>query len=378
MTAAPQLTVPDLAALAEPFQLRDLQLPNRLAMAPMTRRFSPDGIPTRAVADYYARRAHLGLLITEGTYLDHPSSGALTSVPRIAGDEVLAGWRRVVEAVHAEGGRIAVQLWHLGLARTDDSPLDPGYPALSPSGINGLGEPHGRAATADDLAELVDAYTRATVAARQVGFDAVEIHGAHGYLLDSFLWAATNQRTDGYGGDAAGRARFPAEVVAAVRAAAGDLPVLYRFSQWKATDYGAQIATTPDELAALLRPLAAAGVDAFHASTRRFWEPAFADSDLTLAGWAKQLTGLPSIAVGSVGITKLFGEPIGNAAGGDPTTRVSDAATRIASGEFDLVAVGRAVLADPTWSARVLAGDIGDLRQYTKETERTLDGVERS
>ncbi len=377
MTAVPHLTVPHLAALAEPFQLRDLQLPNRLAMAPMTRRFSPDGIPTQAVADYYARRAHLGLLITEGTYLDHPSSGSVTTVPRLAGDAVLTGWRRVVEAVHAEGGRIAVQLWHLGLARTDDSPLHPGFPALSPSGITGPGEPHGRAATTDDLAELLDAYARATVAAREVGFDAVEIHGAHGYLLDSFMWSATNRRTDHYGGDAAGRSRFPAEVVATLRAAAGQLPVLYRFSQWKATDYRARIASTPDELAALLRPLAEAGVDAFHASTRRFWEPAFADSELTLAGWAKKLTGVPTVAVGSVGIDKLFGEPIGDAAGGDPTTRVSDAAGRIAAGEFDLIAVGRAVLADPTWGARVLSGETDQLRQYTKESERTLDGVER-
>ena len=131
-----------------------------------------------------------------------------------------------------------------------------------------------------ELADVAQAYATAAANARAAGFDAVELHGAHGYLLDEFLWERTNRRTDGYGGSLAARTRFPADVVAAVRAAVGpDFPILYRFSQWKTHQYDARIAETPAELEAILTPLIDAGVDVLHPSTRRHYLPAFPDSD---------------------------------------------------------------------------------------------------
>lgn len=137
--------------------------------------------------------------------------------------------------------------------------------------------------------------------------DGVELHGAHGYLLDQFLWAGTNRRTDAYGGDPVARTKFAAEIVAAVRETVSpDFPVIFRYSQWKQEAYDARLAQTPEELDAILTPLAAAGVDAFHASTRRYWLPEFEGSDLNLAGWTKKLTGRPTITVGSVGLDGDF------------------------------------------------------------------------
>ncbi len=142
----------------------------------------------------------------------------------------------------------------------------------SPSGIALDGTRLGREFTGSDLDALREAWVAAAVNARDVGFDGIELHGAHGYLLDQFLWDRTNVRSDGYGGSLEARTRFPVEVVAAIREAVGDdFAIVYRFSQWKSNHYDSRIAQTPDELAAVLTPLVAAGVDVLHPSTRRHW-----------------------------------------------------------------------------------------------------------
>ena len=201
--------------------------------------------------------------------------------------------------------------------------------------------------------------------ARAAGFEAVEIHGAHGYLLDEFLWEKTNLRTDGYGGSIAARTRFPAEVVAAVRAGVGDdFPIIFRFSQWKATDYGAGVAGDPTELQELLAPLVDAGVDVFHPSTRRHYAAAFPDVDpvLSLAGWTKKVTGTPVIAVGSVGLDTAFRDE-------GPRQQIAPApadevVARFDAGEFDVIAIGRALLADPTWVNKLRDGALGAFHGY--------------
>jgi 2,4-dienoyl-CoA reductase-like NADH-dependent reductase (Old Yellow Enzyme family) len=334
--------------LFQPLTVRSMTIPNRFAMAPMTRQASPGGIPGANVAEYYARRAAggVGLVITEGVRLPDPAAGFPESVPTLAGDDVLAGWRRVTDAVHAKHAVIAAQLWHQGAERGDADGVVP----VSPSGVNGLGERRGRALEAAELADVAELFAVAARNARGAGFDAVEIHGAHGYLLDEFLWDKTNLRTDGYGGSLAARTRFPAEVVAAVRAAVGqDFPVIFRFSQWKGTDYGATIAGDPTELQELLAPLVDAGVDVFHPSTRRHYAAAFPDADpvLSLAGWTKKVTGVPVIAVGSVGLDTAFRDE-------GPRKQIAPAPAdeviaQFEAGEFDVVAIGRALLADPTW-----------------------------
>jgi len=282
-------------------------------------------------------------------------------VPTIAGDDVLAGWTRVVDAVHAEGATIAAQLWHQGVQRDDADGVVP----VGPSGIDGRGEPRGRALRTDELPVVSELYARSAATARDIGFDAVEIHGAHGYLLDQFFWERTNRRTDGYGGTLAARTRFPAEVIAAVRAAVGpEYPVILRFSQWKGTDYSATIADDPSQLQELLTPLVEAGVDVLHPSTRRHYVAAFPDhdADLSLAGWTKKVTGVPVIAVGSVGLeTQFRSEKRGEVIQPAPVDRLVE---QFEAGEFDVVAIGRALLADPTWVNRLRRGELDGFGGY--------------
>ncbi|GAA2807391.1 NADH:flavin oxidoreductase [Kitasatospora sp. CM 4170] len=360
--------------LSRPVTINGLTVPNRIVMAPMTRRFSPGGVPGEDVRSYYARRAAagVGLIVTEGTYVGHESAGQHDDVPRFHGEEQLAGWARVAEDVHAAGGTIVPQLWHIGMVRKQGDPPVADAPAVGPSGVRLDGtEGTGRAMTRTDLDAVIGAFAEAAAAAERIGFDGVELHGAHGYLLDQFLWAGTNRRTDAYGGDPVARTRFTAELVAAVREAVSpEFPVIFRYSQWKAENYDARLAETPQELEAILAPLAAAGVDAFHASTRRYWQPEFDGSDLNLAGWTRKLTGRPAITVGSVGldgdlVRAFMGE-------GAQVQSIDNLLDRLERDEFDLVAVGRALLQDPQWAAKVLAGRLADLLPYDAAALRTL------
>ena len=356
-----------LQALFTPISIRSVTIPNRFAMAPMTRMASPGGVPGPDVAAYYRRRAAggTGLVITEGIRLSDPAAGYPARIPTLAAGDALAGWRAVTEAVHGEGAAIAAQLWHQGAERRDRD----GVVAVSPSGIDAAGKPNGRALDTRELPAVADAFAVAAANALEAGFDAVELHGAHGYLLDEFLWEGTNQRTDGYGGSPAARTRFPVEVVAAVRTAVGpDFPIMYRFSQWKANRYDAVLASTPAELAAVLTPLVEAGVDVLHPSTRRHYAPAFPDAAATrsLAGWTKKLTGVPVIAVGSIGLQTEFRS--GNPA--DPV--LPGSAERLLeqfdTGEFDIAAVGRALLADPNWVNRLRDGELDGFTGYDANT----------
>lgn len=367
-----QPVVSELATdLFRPLTIKSLTSANRFAMAPMTRQASPGGIPGPDVAAYYARRAAggVGLIITEGVRIPHPSSGFPSSIPRLDGADALAGWRHVTEAVHAQGATIAAQLWHQGAQRAVQPDDSPDFAPVSPSGRDVSGNRVGRALDYAGLGAVAQAYADAARNARSVGFDAVELHGAHGYLLDEFLWEKTNLRTDAYGGSLAKRTRFPAEVVAAVREAVGpDFPIIFRFSQWKAGHYDAAIATNPAELETVLTPLADAGVDILHASTRRHHVPAFPDAhpDLSLSGWTKKITGLPVIAVGSVGLQTEHRS-------GRPEDLVAPAPLdrllhKFAAGEFDIVAVGRALIADPGWVNRLRDDTLDGFAGYHAET----------
>lgn len=360
--------------LSRPFVLNGLTVPNRIVMAPMTRMFSPGGVPGDDVRSYYARRAAagVGLIVTEGTYVGHESAGQSDRVPRFHGDEQLAGWAKVAEDVHAAGGTIVPQLWHIGMVRKQGDAPYVDAPAMGPSGIRTDGtENAGKTMTRSDLDDVIGAFATAAADAERIGLDGVELHGAHGYLLDQFLWAGTNRRTDAYGGDPVARTKFAAEIVAAVRERVSpEFPVIFRYSQWKQDAYDARLAETPEELEAILAPLATAGVDAFHASTRRYWVPEFEDSDLNLAGWTKKLTGKPAITVGSVG---LDGDFISAFAGqGAALGSLDNLLDRLERDEFDLVAVGRALLQDPQWAAKVLENRFEDLKAYDAAALKSL------
>ncbi|MBI0293866.1 NADH:flavin oxidoreductase [Streptomyces sp. PRKS01-29] len=364
-------------ALSRPFTLGSAKLPNRIVMAPMTRGHSPDGIPGADVAAYYARRAAAGtgLIITEGTTVDHRSAGYLDGVPRFHGEEQLAGWRRVVDAVHTQGGAIMPQLWHVGIQRTAGAPPFPDAPSVGPSGIALDGTPGaGETMTLTDIDDVIGAFAKAARAAEELGFDGVELHGAHGYLIDQFLWERTNRRTDTYGGDPVSRTRFAADLVSAIRErVAPDFPVVLRFSQWKSDQYDVRLAENPKELEAVLTPLAEAGVDAFHASGRRYWQPEFPDtgSDLNIAGWAKKVTGKPVITVGSVGLDSVFNP--GSLSGANAAVESIDRLLEpLERDEFDLVAVGRALLADPEWADKVLTDRASELIPFSRDAVESL------
>lgn len=356
--------------LFTPHTLGKLKLRNRIVMSPMTRSFSPQGVPGQDVADYYQRRAAagVGLIMTEGVGIDHPSAigggpGALgeENIPMMFGDDALAGWKGVVDAVHAAGGLIIPQLWHMGGMRTENTGLYKTAPSMRPSGIWGpennamLPKEYLQAQrrtskpmSESEISDVISAYARSAANAKNIGFDGIAIHAAHGYLIDTFFWSETNRRSDSWGGNIASRTRFGVEVVKAIRKAIGpDLPISMRWSQWKQQDYDAQLATNPTELEALLCPLAEAGVDLFDTSTRIYSKPAFNGSSMTLAGWARKLTGKPSMAVGGVGLNKDLQSSF--AGGTESVDNVDQAVELFERNEFDLLGVGRSLLIDPEW-----------------------------
>jgi 2,4-dienoyl-CoA reductase-like NADH-dependent reductase (Old Yellow Enzyme family) len=364
---------PVAAPFFEPFRLRGMNLRNRIAMAPMTREFSPGGVPTAAVAEYYRRRAAggVGLIVTEGTGIDIPVAVDGTSIPHLHGEAARAGWRAVVDAVHAEGAAIVPQLWHQGCLRDPARSSHPDQRGHRPSGLWGTPgvvsydadyiervSPPTDPMTDEDIADVIAAFADAARNAAEAGFDGVAIHGAHGYLIDSFLWRDTNQRTDRFNGDARARAQFGVEVVRAIRAAIGeDLPIIFRFSQHKQQDYKARFADSPEELGTILGALADAGVDLFDASSRRFDMPAFEGSDLNLAGWARKLTGKPSMVVGGIGLNNWVQDTFKGRGETQAVNNLDQVRRLFDRGMFDMIAVGRALLSDPAWAERARAGE---------------------
>ncbi|WP_417621326.1 NADH:flavin oxidoreductase [Parasphingorhabdus sp.] len=355
--------------LFTPFRLKSLELKNRIVMAPMTRGFAEGGLVGKAQADYYRRRAEgqVGLILTEGTVVDRPSSRNEAGIPFFYGD-ALEGWQDVAEAVHAADGKIAPQIWHVGAVKSSSTEYEPDVPFESPSGLFGPGKARGNVMSETDVADTIAAFASAARDAKRLGFDAVEVHGAHGYIVDQFFWAGTNERTDRWGGPTLkDRSLFAAEMIAAIRHAVGpDFPLILRVSQWKQQDLTARLADTPDTMGDWLIPLIEAGVDILHCSQRRFWEPEFPEIDgengLNFAGWAKKLTGAATISVGSVGLATDFinvfsgqkSEPQG----------IEGMIERMERGEFDLIAVGRALITEPDWVEKVRDGRFEEMQSF--------------
>src|ERR1700761_2877635 len=247
---APETAGYDLSPLLQPYQVRGLTLRNRFVMPGMQRYWCSDGAPDLRLREYYRRRVQGGaaLVISESCGVDHPSVTKNPTFARVAPDTREA-WRQTVAGVHEAGGAMFLQLWHQGAVNYGgDADTNPDFVALSPSGVAHPGESFGRAATEAELDSLKAAFVQGALDAEEIGADGVEIHSAHGFLLDQFLWPGTNLRTDRYGGPAiTDRATFVAEVAEAVRAATGpDFVISVRISQWKESDYDAKIVTTPE------------------------------------------------------------------------------------------------------------------------------------
>jgi 2,4-dienoyl-CoA reductase-like NADH-dependent reductase (Old Yellow Enzyme family) len=365
----------DVTPLFRPFRIRGMELKNRIVMAPMTRGRSPGGVPNDDNVGYYERRAarEVGLILSEGTLTRRKGASDSADYPLFWGEPALAGWKRVIDAVHAVHGKMGPQIWHQGMSRKPGSGHFPEAPSDGQSGVTLQGKQVADEPSEAEVLDMAQAYVDAAADAQRLGFDCVELHGAHAYLIDEFFWERTNRRTDRFGGSIEKRAEFAAEIIRRCRVAIGELPLIIRISQWKSVDYAAKIASTPQELERWVNVLRDAGVDAIHCSQRRILEAEFPTVDgaqgLNFAGWVKKLSGLPTIGVGSVGLTSEFtgafrGE--GSMAG-----KLDEVIERLDRGEFDLVGVGRALLQDPEWVEKVKAGRHAELRDYDATALKT-------
>ncbi|WP_144790506.1 alkene reductase [Kocuria palustris] len=323
-----------MPTLFDPLILGAVQAPNRVVMAPLTRlRAQADGTPSELNIEYYAQRASVGLLTTEGTY---PATVG-KSYPGQAGivdDAHAAGWARVAEAVHAEGGRLSLQIMHGG--RVSHPAVNGGEQPVGPSAIapgTSLHLPDGgkeeipvpRELSTDELAEIRDGFAAAARRAVDAGIDLVELHGANGYLLHQFLSPGANQRTDDYGGSAAARAAFPAEVVRAVVDEVGADRTAIRLSPGNGAQGTAE--TDPQETEAAYRALledigglGLAYISLFAADPEH-----------------------PAVAV----VRELFDGPLLLNTGWTQITDLAAAREIVESGAGDAAVVGRSLIANP-------------------------------
>jgi 2,4-dienoyl-CoA reductase-like NADH-dependent reductase (Old Yellow Enzyme family) len=364
--------IPGLSSLFEPLTIKNITLDNRFVLPGMQRGCGIGGAPSAHTAATYRRYVEGGcpLIFTESTAVAHPSASRQKFCMHI-NEETKEAWRHCANEVKAAGGHLFVQLWHEGGHREERAPgQDWDGPTISPSGLVAPGRGHGKPATIEQLREVRDAFIASALIAKDVGASGVEVHGAHGYFLDQVLWSATNIRDDEYGGpELKNRMRLPLEIVSGIRAAVGpDYPISFRFSQFKEVDFEARICETPDDLRTFIEALRAAGVDIFSVSTRRFHEPAWPGSPLSLAGWVKSFTDAPVIAVGSVGIDREFMATLFNEGEAkiDIVSGLTELVRRFEGGEFDLIAIGRSQLGDPDWVSKVRDQRFSDIRHFKR------------
>ena len=353
--------------LFEPYKLKNITLRNRVAMAPMTRSQSPGGIPTNDVVEYYKRRAkaEVGLIITEGVEVSHKASSAYPNVPRLDSDKARDGWKKVIDGIKENNGHVVAQLWHCGGFRKLGMSPNPEVPGHTASGLIRPGKRVAHAMTTIDIEETVSAYAGDAKICEEIGFDGVEIHGAHGYLIDNFLWDGTNDRDDSFGGSIETRSNLATSIIKAIRSNVSDKFIVgLRFSQWKQQDYTARLATNPDDLFKVLSGPCNAGLDYLHSSMRRFWDSEFEGSDENLAYWTKKLTNIPTISVGSVGLDGDFTDMMAPA----KTASIDKALQDINEHKYDMVAVGRALLSDHEWVIKMKEGRLKDINPYTKKS----------
>ena len=352
--------------LFEPYKLKNLNLRNRVVMAPMTRNQSPGGIPTNEVVAYYSRRAkaEVGLIITEGIEVSHEASSAYPDVPRLDTKEAREGWKRVVNGIKENGGSVIAQLWHCGGFRKLGMQPNPEVPGHTASGLVKPGKKVAHEMTLEDIKQTINAYASDAKYCEEIGFDGVEIHGAHGYLIDNFFWEGTNIRDDSYGGSIEKRSQFVSEIIQAVRSnISQEFIVGLRFSQWKQHDFEAKLAHTTDDLKKVLLSPVESGLDYLHSSMRRFWESEFEGSEENLAYWTKKISNIPTIGVGSVGLDSDF---IDMTAPSKPAN-IDKAIDDISKEKYDLLAVGRALLSDHEWVLKMKDGRLKDVIPYSKE-----------
>ncbi|MFT3690309.1 alkene reductase [Paenirhodobacter sp.] len=327
--------------LFTPGRLGRIEIANRVVMAPLTRNRAFDRVPTDLMVEYYRQRAGAGLIVSEGTQIS-PVGQGYAWTPGIHTPAQVAGWRRVTDAVHAEGGRIVCQIWHVGRISLP-AIIEGGLTPVAPSAIAAraktfdgtnfaeTGVPH--ALTLPEIEATLADYAHAAACAVEAGFDGVEIHAANGYLIDQFLRDTSNARTDAYGGPIANRVRFLREVLAAVTGAIGADRTGIRVSPWSNANAVGLDSDTPALCAAVAEVLNAHDLAFVHVVEGQTGGPRDTP-DATLAAFRASLKA-PYIA--NNGYTREM------------------AVSAVASGRADAVAFGRAFIANPDLPARLRA-----------------------
>ncbi|MBT2604016.1 alkene reductase [Bacillus sp. ISL-53] len=324
----------------EPVTIGAWNLKTRTAMAPMTRSFADNetGVVNDLTVEYYRKRAQdgIGLIITEGVVIS-PRAKGNPGVPGIYTQEQIDGWKKVTKAVHAEGGTIIAQIWHVG--RASHHEIAGGLPPQAPSPIaaegkvSRFGKPFDipEEMTETDITEVVNQYKQAAKNAMDAGFDGVEIHGAHGYLIDQFNSDTSNKRTDRYGGDLKQRLTFMKEVLKAVIDTVGAERTLIRFSALK-IDQPSYMWEDPEKaIQTFIEAFNEVGVKMIHPSTMEFTKPiarGLTMHELVRSHW-------DGIIVGVGGL--------------DPET----AEAALEKGIIDIAAIGRPLIANPDYLARI-------------------------
>ncbi|WP_106476977.1 oxidoreductase [Phytohalomonas tamaricis] len=335
-----------MTTLFDSIQIGGLQLPNRAVLAPMTRvSAESDGLANELMRDYYTSFAQgeFGLLITEGTYTDEAFSQGYLNQPGLANEAQRDSWKPIVEAVHAEGSRMFAQLMHGG-AQTQGNRFQQrtvGPSTVQPAGkqlsfYGGEGEyPVPDEMTEDEIQQVIAGFAHAARHAKDAGFDGVELHGANGYLLHEFISAEFNQRSDRWGGDIEGRLSLPLAVIEAVRREVGnDFIVGMRLSQGMVTDATLKWDGGVEGARTRFITLARAGLDFLHVTEGDASAPAFEEGGPSLSAIARECVDIPVIGNGSI-------------ATGEQANRLLE------KGEMDMVAIGKAALANHDWPLRV-------------------------
>lgn len=356
---SPSTPQPSIPGLFAPIKVGPYTLQHRVAMAPLSRlRSDRGGLPTALAVDYYGQRASEGgLIVTEGTYMAANGNG-YAGVPGIDDDSQIAGWKLITEAVHAKGGHIFLQLWHVG--RVSHSELQPGGGApVAPSAVPFEGVAHtsagwvptspARALQTGEIAALVGEYRKATERAVAAGFDGVEVHGANGYLLDQFLHDGSNRRTDMYGGGLENRARFLLQAIAAAASVIGIDRVGVRLSP--SGEFGGMVDSDPTALFSFL----AQQLDKLGLAYLHLIEPRVSGNE-TNAGIDQKTPVAAQL------IRRHYKGVIIAAGGFTPTS----AAAIIAAGDADLVAFGRHFISNPDLPARIRQQ--APLTHYNRDT----------
>jgi N-ethylmaleimide reductase len=327
--------------LFDPVQIRSLQLGNRTVMAPMTRsRAVQANTPNALMAEYYGQRASAGLIVTEGT-APCPNGLGYARIPGLFNAAQVQGWKQVTDAVHAQGGKIVVQLMHTGRV-SHVANLPAGAEVLGPGAVACPGEmytdaqgmqPHSvpRAMTARDIAHAIAQFAQSARLAVEAGFDGVELHAANGYLIEQFLNANVNHRTDAYGGDIEGRNRFAIEAARAAVQAIGAGRVGIRLSPYGVFNGTGAFADVEAQYLALADELSALGLLYLHLLDH-------------------SAMGAPPVpAELKARMRSRFKGPFILAGGFDPAS----AEAALAAGQADLIAFGRPFLANPDLVARM-------------------------